>query len=148
MKTVAPDYYPNFKCIASECRHNCCIGWEIDIDEDTFEYYKGLIRLRKAHPVLRMSAVYDILSNLVPVDCDNPHVLAFQLSGNIPAEPADEMFIVFNAAETAVSIDLPKGKWQICVDSEHAGTESLGTAEENVTISPISAMVLIKGSLK
>lgn len=42
MKTVAPDYYPNFKCIASECRHNCCIGWEIDIDEDTFGYYKSI----------------------------------------------------------------------------------------------------------
>jgi pullulanase len=95
-----------------------------------------------------MSAVYDILSNLVPVHCENPHVLAFQLSGNVPGEPADEMFIVFNAADSAVSVGLPKGTWTICVDGDHAGTGSLGTAENGVTIAPISAMVLIKGSLK
>ena len=40
MKTFAPDYYKDFKCIASACRHNCCIGWEIDIDDDTYEYYR------------------------------------------------------------------------------------------------------------
>lgn len=38
--TVYPDYYPKFCCIADKCKHNCCIGWEIDIDEDTlFDYY-------------------------------------------------------------------------------------------------------------
>lgn len=114
---------------------------------DTFEYYKGLIKLRKAHPVLRMTAVYDILSNLLPVHCDNPHVLAFQLSGNAPGEPADEMFIIFNASDSAETVALPKGKWQICVDSNKAGTESLGIAESHATLPPISAMVLVKGAL-
>ncbi len=42
MKIFAPDYYNDFKCIAGACRHNCCIGWEIDIDPDTYEYYLSL----------------------------------------------------------------------------------------------------------
>lgn len=42
MKTVVPDYYKDFKCIADKCRHNCCIGWEIDIDPDTLAFYKSL----------------------------------------------------------------------------------------------------------
>jgi len=41
MKLIAPDYYKEFKCIASDCRHSCCIGWEIDIDEDTLALYDG-----------------------------------------------------------------------------------------------------------
>ena len=41
MKTVYPDYYENFRCIADKCRHNCCIGWEIDIDPDTLELYEN-----------------------------------------------------------------------------------------------------------
>jgi lysine-N-methylase len=41
MLKVYPDYYENFKCIADKCRHNCCIGWEIDIDDETFEFYKS-----------------------------------------------------------------------------------------------------------
>lgn len=36
-----PDYYKNFNCIADKCKHNCCIGWEIDIDEDTLGFYKS-----------------------------------------------------------------------------------------------------------
>lgn len=39
MKIFAPDYYAEFKCIADGCKHNCCIGWEIDIDCDTFSVY-------------------------------------------------------------------------------------------------------------
>lgn len=36
-----PGYYKDFTCIASECKDNCCIGgWEIDIDEETVNYYK------------------------------------------------------------------------------------------------------------
>ena len=42
MCTVYPDYYKDFKCIADKCKHNCCIGWEIDIDCDTAEYYKAV----------------------------------------------------------------------------------------------------------
>ena len=37
-----PSYYNSFKCIADKCTDNCCIGWEIDIDTDTAEYYKSV----------------------------------------------------------------------------------------------------------
>ncbi len=40
MKIYAPDYYSQFKCIANNCRHSCCVGWEIEIDEDTLCKYK------------------------------------------------------------------------------------------------------------
>lgn len=42
MNVLVPNYYHKFKCIADKCRHNCCIGWEIDIDDDTLDYYKNL----------------------------------------------------------------------------------------------------------
>lgn len=41
MKEFAPKIYKDFRCIAAECRHNCCIGWEIDIDEDTLAFYRA-----------------------------------------------------------------------------------------------------------
>ncbi len=37
-----PSYYKDFHCIADKCQDSCCIGWEIDIDEDTFAYYKSV----------------------------------------------------------------------------------------------------------
>ena len=42
MKLMAPDYYPEFRCIAGACRHSCCIGWEIDIDDETLEKYRSV----------------------------------------------------------------------------------------------------------
>lgn len=52
MKISVPGYYPEFRCIADRCRHNCCIGWEIDIDEDTLAFYETVdggigVRLRE-----------------------------------------------------------------------------------------------------
>ena len=42
MKLIAPDYYSKFKCIADQCKHSCCIGWVIDVDPDTLEYYHSV----------------------------------------------------------------------------------------------------------
>ena len=42
MRYIKPDFYDDFRCIASACRHSCCAGWEIDIDEDTADYYAEL----------------------------------------------------------------------------------------------------------
>ena len=42
MKEIVPDYYKDFRCIADKCRHSCCIGWEIDIDEETLDLYNSI----------------------------------------------------------------------------------------------------------
>lgn len=42
MKTVIPDFYKNFMCKAGDCKHSCCKGWEIDIDEDSAAYYQTI----------------------------------------------------------------------------------------------------------
>ena len=42
MKLYAPKYYKDFLCIADKCKHSCCVGWEIDIDESTINKYASL----------------------------------------------------------------------------------------------------------
>ncbi len=42
MFTIKPDFYDKFKCIADKCTDSCCIGWEIDVDENALSKYKGL----------------------------------------------------------------------------------------------------------
>ena len=39
VQNAYPDYYSLFRCIAGRCRHNCCIGWEIDVDGDSLAAY-------------------------------------------------------------------------------------------------------------
>ena len=64
MKTIVPDYYSQFHCIAGDCRHSCCIGWEIDIDEDTLKTYKTI----EGEMGERLRANIDF-------DCDCPHFI-------------------------------------------------------------------------
>lgn len=42
MKIRVPDYYKDFKCIADKCEDTCCAGWEVDVDDDSYEYYKNV----------------------------------------------------------------------------------------------------------
>lgn len=42
MTYIIPDCFKNFKCTASACSDNCCIGWEIDVDEESYKFYKSL----------------------------------------------------------------------------------------------------------
>ena len=47
------NYYKDFKCIASDCRHSCCEGWQVRIDGDSAMRYSAIggemgERLRRA----------------------------------------------------------------------------------------------------
>ncbi len=40
--SVCPDFYGRFACRAGACRHSCCRGWEIDVDEQSAALYEAL----------------------------------------------------------------------------------------------------------
>lgn len=62
MDIYAPKYYKKFKCIADKCLHSCCIGWEIDIDERTYEKYLSLDETAK-----------NTVLSTIDRDTDTPH---------------------------------------------------------------------------
>lgn len=43
VKMIYPSYIEKFQCIGGKCEDNCCIGWDIDIDKETF---KNIIKLK------------------------------------------------------------------------------------------------------
>lgn len=42
MKIRVPNYYKDFKCIAGACTDTCCAGWQVDVDDRSFQYYKKI----------------------------------------------------------------------------------------------------------
>ena len=42
MKIRVPEYFKDFKCIASKCEDTCCAGWWIVIDDVTYDRYKNV----------------------------------------------------------------------------------------------------------
>lgn len=38
-----PAYFNEFICIGSACEDNCCIGWEVDIDDESLKIYNSIV---------------------------------------------------------------------------------------------------------
>ena len=118
------------------------IKWDT-LDEEEYQqvlsYYKGLIAFRKAHPGLRLTSREAVFRDVHPVPCDNPHCVAFRID-----EPDQVLFVIFNADTQPFFQALPEGDWEVCVEGNRAGTQSLRTANDNVIVAPHSATVLLQ----
>lgn len=40
IQVLKPDYFDAFSCVGSACPANCCCGWKIAIDKNTYEKYR------------------------------------------------------------------------------------------------------------
>ena len=105
------------------------------------DYYRGLIALRQAHPTLRLDTAEQIHQQVFPLDGMAPNVAGFHLRGDVD-DPAQAMMVFFNANNAPITVELPKGRWNVCVNGERAGIEPLAVVESTAVIEPISALVL------
>lgn len=113
-----------------------------------FEYYKGLIAFRKAHPALRLSTAEDVSANITAVDGIPDSAAAFKINGGVNGEKSDAIYVIFNAGKEDAEFSIPEGKWNVCVEGNKAGTKSLRTVDGGkVTVEGISAMVLVQGEV-
>lgn len=120
------------------------IDWSLKYRyQQVFNYHKGLIALRKAHPAFRMIQAEEIRRNLVFYPSPN-HVIAFSLNNYAYHDPWKTIFIVYNAGGYPQNIVLPQnGHWNIVVDENTAGIEPISDFTGNtVDVPAMSAMVL------
>ncbi len=115
---------------------------------DVYEYYKGLIAFRKAHPALRLTDAASVDSAVEAVTGLPTGVAAYNIAGGVNGETAEGIFVAFNANKSAATVTLPAGEWNICVNGEDAGVTSLGTASGSIELPAISAVVLVKGDVE
>ena len=101
------------------------------------QYYQGLIAFRKAHPTLRSATAQGIISNC---KTDGAMVSFTMRSGS------EELFVVYNANETAKTVALPAGSnFDLYIDGTRAGTTVLqSNLSGSQQISPISCYVFVK----
>ena len=119
------------------------IKWNSLDDPDTrntYNYYRGLLKLRKEHDVLRLATREEVLENITPLHVDNPHVVAF----GIGSRNEHQMISIFNGGYEPVNLNLPQGKWGVVVNAEKAGVEPFAVLERRIHVEGISAMILVK----
>jgi pullulanase len=115
---------------------------------DQFEYYKGLIALRKAHPAFRMTTAADIAKHLVFDKIDStktPNLISYSLCDNANGDAWKEIKVVFNGADHSQTVNIKKGKWTIVAQDGKISPEGLGmTNGGKITLAPYSALILAK----
>lgn len=112
--------------------------------KDMYEYYQGLIAFRKAHPSLRMTTAASVEKYITFTEGLPNGITAFSIDGAYPKETASQIYVMYNNTGVETEIDIPAGDWKIYVNSQYAGTESLGGARDKVTLQPYSALVIAK----
>ena len=105
----------------------------------TIDYYRGLIAFRKAYSALRLSLRKDVMNSVEMITYRNSQVVIYRVLCD-----SQDIFLVFNASEEAVSINLPDGSWNLMIHDDAAGTTILAEKNGKVEVAPISATVLTK----
>src|SRR5690554_722063 len=100
------------------------IRWDQKGDHlDLFEYFKGLIKLRKSEDLFRLTSAEDILEKLEFVYENTKGLIAYTLS-----DDDSNYLVLHNANQKNTRVKLPKGGgWHVIVDGNTAGTESINT---------------------
>jgi pullulanase len=120
------------------------IRWELkDNYKPVFDYYQGLIELRKAHPAFKMNTKAAIEQNLQVVKA-NDNIVAFELKNFANNDTWKNITVIYNANNAAKEVALSASKdWKVVVDDKTAGIETIRTITgDKVTVAPLSMMVL------
>ena len=111
---------------------------------DFFDYVRGLIAMRKAHPSFRMGDADLIAKHLefLPVPASN--VVAFRIKGSPAGDSWLNTIVVLNARTEPVQIDVPEGRyWIACRDGRIDNVLGLGTLTGNkLVVAPRTAMIV------
>jgi len=120
------------------------IKWENKVKfKPVYDYYKGLIELRKNHPAFRMTRKDAVNSNL-QVTKANDGIIVFQLKNYANNDTWENIVVVYNGNSASREVTLPSTKnWKVVVDNDQAGVETLRSFSGNtVMVEGVSMMVL------
>lgn len=120
------------------------IDWNSkSVYKDIFDYYKGLIALRKNHSAFRMPTQEMVQQHLKFINMHTPNVVAFMMTDHVNDEVWKDILVIYNGNRKPVTVQIPNAEWNlICHDGQ---IDMNGLAIINYTaftVAPSSASIL------
>lgn len=113
------------------------------IYKGVFEYYKGLIDLRKDHPAFRMPSAEMIVKNLKFIRTGVPGMVAYRIGNNANGDAWKSILVILNGNAGAMPVRLPAGKWTLVADENSIDQQGLRTnISGTITVGGTAANVL------
>jgi pullulanase len=109
----------------------------VKTNQDLFNYYKGLIEIRKKYEAFRRANYEDVIFFDIK---KKPFALGYSVKYK------DEEFLaLFNANPSAkLETELPEGEWDVIVDEDTAGVSPINTVNQNIILNSSTGMILKK----
>ncbi len=108
-----------------------------------FEYYKGLISLRKSHPAFRMPSAKMINEHLKFVNTGVPGLICYQISNHANGDKWKNILVILNGNTANQTIKLLAGNWTVAADENTINEAGIKTvAAGSMDIAGTSAYVL------
>lgn len=116
---------------------------------DQFDYYRELVKLRKAHSAFRMTTAADIAKNLKFDKIDSkktPNIISYSLLNHANGDEWGEIKLVFNGASHPQTVNIKKGDWKIiAMDGKISAEGALGkTQGGKITLPAYTALILAR----
>ena len=109
---------------------------------EVFNYYSGLIALRKAHPAFRMGNADEVRKHLEFIDAPKS-VVAFRLKDFAGGDTWKSIIVILNANKKAMEIPIPEGNYTIVAKNGKVDSNGLGSLTGNTAaVEPQSAIIL------
>ena len=120
------------------------INWNFkNINKDVFNYYKGLIALRKAHAAFRIASQELVQEHLKFLNVKTPNVVAFLLTDHVNDEICKDILVIYNGNRKAVKIQIPAGDWTVLCHDGQINLSGLAQIQSvDFTIAASSASIL------
>ena len=107
-----------------------------------FDYYAGLIALRKAHPAFRMGKAEEVRKHLEFVDAPKG-VVAFRLKDNAGGDAWRNIYVVLNSQKTPQNVKVAEGSYTTVVTNGKVNADGLGLISgSTLTVAPQSALIV------
>ena len=110
-----------------------------------YNYYKGLIQMRKAHPAFRMTTTAELQRNLKFLHTGQECVVAYTLDGAAVGDSWSKILVVHNGNRYNISLNIPQENWTIACNGEEVNPNGIFIWNQSVLNVPASStMVLFK----
>ena len=122
------------------------IDWALkNKNADQFNYYRELIKLRKAHPAFRMTTADEIARNIVFDKVTSPNIISYSIKNNANGDEWKEIKLVFNGSSSPFVAKIPKGDWIVVARDGQIKADGLGTSKGGtIVVEPTSALILAR----
>jgi pullulanase len=117
------------------------INWRLKFKhKDVFEYYRGMISLRKVHSAFRMTEKARVDQALDFATNVPNNLVEFVIRNNANGDSWKNILVIYNGAGQGRDLTVG-GDWIVVANDKKAGLEELQSAKDKVRVEPFSLVI-------